>query len=326
MKKSLTWGIYQMKKFYVYCIRSNNQLKETIGKFMLGSFAIVTSLITLFLFVFLWIEAAPSILTNGLEIFSDPVWDPNHGRYGIFTFTIGTLWTSGFAILIAVPLGVLAAVFLSEYCPKRIQYIFETIIMLMAAVPSVVYGLWAFYILVPALKNYWQPLLQRVLWWNPLFSGPTLGYGVLAGSLILTVMLLPTVIVICEEAIKLVPKEYREASLALGANCTETTFNIVLTTALPGMIAAVLLALGRAVGETMAILMVTGNSLNIPSSLYDTVYVMTSLIANQLGFAYNDPLYRSSIFSVALMLLIVSILFTALAKLTIYLSIKRGAR
>ncbi|MHA1917624.1 MAG: phosphate ABC transporter permease subunit PstC [Candidatus Ranarchaeia archaeon] len=309
----------QIKEIKTY---SKPRLIDLFGKLMFGTLAIFSSVIVVYIFYFLWIEAVPAFIHQP-SLILDLTWNPYFDQYGIFIFVAGTLWVSGLAIIIAVPIGLCAAIFLAEYCPLKIEPIFKTIIQLMASIPSIVYGLWGFRIMVPILKNNIQPTLQQIFWWNPLFVGKPIGYGVMAGSIILAVMLLPTIVAISLDAMKFVPASLKEASYGLGATRTETTFRVVLSTALPGISAAILLALGRAVGETMAVLMVTGNTLNIPMSFFDPVYVITSLIANQLGFAYNTPIYRSSLFAAALVLLIISIAFTLISKSIIKWGMKR---
>jgi phosphate transport system permease protein len=187
---------------------------------------------------------------------------------------------------------------------------------MMAAIPSIVYGLWAYIVMVPYIKNIMAPSLQSnpLTAWMPWFQGDTNGLSLLAGGVILAIMLLPTVVTITHDALQTVPRSLREASLALGATQSETARKIVISAALPGVGAAVVLSLGRAVGETMAVLMVTGNSLQIPYTLFDPTYVMTSIITNQLGYAFVFPLWRSALFAVGLVLMIMSICFTLTAK------------
>jgi phosphate transport system permease protein len=232
---------------------------------------------------------------------------------------VGSLLCTAIAIGIAVPLGVGGAIFLSEYCPMRLRQPIKMIIEMMAAIPSIVYGLWAYVVLVPYIKNVLAPALQSnpLTGWIPFLQGETNGLSLIAGGLILAIMLLPTVVTISNDALQTVPKALREASYALGATQSETARKITLSAALPGIGAAVVLSLGRAVGETMAVLMVTGNSLQIPYTIFDPVYVMTSIITNQLGYAFVFPLWRSALFAVGLVLLIMSICFTITAKLFI---------
>jgi len=288
-------------------------MRDRVGRLLLLVAAVVASLVVVGIFLYLWIEAMPALATFGPGMLFDPRWDPGAHLYGIAVFIAGTIWVAGFAILIAVPLGLAGALFLSEYCPGRIRGALRTIVELMAAIPSIVYGLWGLRILVP-----WLAAVA-----GPLTGERYTGFGVLAGAILLAIMLLPTVVAVSDDALRMVPHTLREASYALGASRTETTLRVVLSTALPGIGAAVLLSLGRAVGETMAVLMVTGNSLQFPTSLWDQCYVMTSVIANQLGYAIAYPLHRSALFAVALVLLIMSILFTILAKLIIRWGMRR---
>jgi len=282
---------------------------DMLGRIGLFIPALASTLVIILILTFLWFESAP-ILTDpsgGIGIIVNPTWDPNRDLYGIAVFIVGSLMCTGIAIGIAVPLGIGGAIFLSEFCPMRLRRPIKMIIEMMAAIPSIVYGLWAFLVLVPIIKNNLAPL-----------AGSTSnGLTLLAGGLILAVMLLPTVVTISTDALQTVPRSLREASYALGATQSETSRKIVLSAALPGVGAAVVLSLGRAVGETMAILMVTGNSLQIPYSLFDPTYVMTSIITNQLGYAFVFPLWRSALFAIGLVLLIMSICFTLTAKLFI---------
>ncbi|MFW9846444.1 MAG: phosphate ABC transporter permease subunit PstC [Candidatus Thorarchaeota archaeon] len=282
---------------------------DMVGRVGLLFPALASALIIILILTFLWYEAMP-ILTNplgGPGIIVSPTWDPNRDLYGIGIFIAGSLLCTGIAIGIAIPLGVGGAIFLSEFCPMKLRQPIRMIIEMMAAIPSIVYGLWAYIVLVPWISGYLAPLA----------AAETNGLSLLAGGLILAIMLLPTVVTISNDALVTVPGTLREASLALGATQSETARKIVLSAALPGIGAAVVLSLGRAVGETMAVLMVTGNSLQIPYTLFDPTYVMTSIITNQLGYAFVFPLWRSALFAVGLILLLMSIMFTITAKLFI---------
>ncbi|MFW9958753.1 MAG: phosphate ABC transporter permease subunit PstC [Candidatus Odinarchaeota archaeon] len=282
---------------------------DMLGKWGLFIPAVASTLIIVLILAFLWFESVPILVdpSGGPGIVVSPTWDPNRDLFGIAIFIVGSLLCAGIAIGLAVPLGIGGAIFLSEFCPMRLRQPIKMIIEMMAAIPSIVYGLWAYLVLVPIIKNNIAPITQS----------PTNGLSLLAGGLILAIMLLPTVVTISTDALQTVPLSLREASLALGATQSETSRKIVLSAALPGVGAAVVLSLGRAVGETMAVLMVTGNSLQIPYSLFDPTYVMTSIITNQLGYAFVLPLWRSALFAVGLVLLIMSICFTLTAKLFI---------
>ena len=257
-------------------------------------------------------ESMP-ILTSpdyGPSIFTEVVWGPElaNPSFGILVFVVGSFLCSGIAIGLALPLGIGGAILLSEFAPHGIRIALRMIIEMMAAIPSIVYGLWAFTVL-----RFWVAALS---------SETSNGLTLLSGGLILAIMLLPTVVTVSEDALQTVPNSLREASLALGASRSETARKVVLSAALPGVGAAVVLSLGRAIGETMAILLVTGNSAQIPFSLFDPCYVMTSIIANQLGTAYTEEYWRSALFSVALVLMLMSVAFTLIAKLAIRYGMK----
>ncbi len=292
--------------------------QDLVGRFVLLVPAFAGSTLIILILAFLWYEATPVFLDprGGPSILVQPIWDPNRDLFGIAVFIVGSFVCTFLAIAMAVPLGVGAAVFLSEFCPLRIRTSIRMIVEMMAAIPSIVYGLWAYVVMVPWIKNSLAPAVQSnpLTSWMPWFQGSTNGLSVLAGSVILAIMLLPTVVAVSDDALQSVPRTYREASLALGATKTETARKIVVSAAIPGIGAAIVLSLGRAVGETMAVLMVTGNSLQVPYSLFDPTYVMTSIITNQLGYAFVFPLWRSALFAVALVLLMMSISFTVIAK------------
>jgi phosphate transport system permease protein len=282
---------------------------DMLGRVGLFIPAITSTFIIVLILAFLWYESVPIFVdpNGGPGIIISPTWDPNRDMFGIAIFIVGSLLCAGIAIGVAVPLGIGGAIFLSEFCPMRLRQSIKMIIEMMAAIPSIVYGLWAYLVLVPVIKNNIAPITQST----------TNGLSLLAGGLILAIMLLPTIVTISTDALQTVPRDLREASLALGATQSETSRKIVLSAALPGVGAAIVLSLGRAVGETMAVLMVTGNSLQIPYSLFDPTYVMTSIITNQLGYAFVFPLWRSALFAVGFILLIMSISFTLTAKLFI---------
>ncbi|MHA1928592.1 MAG: phosphate ABC transporter permease subunit PstC [Candidatus Thorarchaeota archaeon] len=294
---------------------------DFFGKIGLLIPTLASTLIIILILTFLWYESVPILVdpSGGPGIIVGPTWDPNRDLYGIGIFIAGSLLCTAIAIGIAIPLGVGGAIFLSEFCPMKLRQPIKMVIEMMAAIPSIVYGLWAYVVMVPWIKDSLAPGLQSnpLTAWMPWFQGDTNGLSLLAGGLILAIMLLPTIVAISTDALQTVPRSLREASLALGATQSETARKIVMSAALPGIGAAVVLSLGRAVGETMAVLMVTGNSLQVPYSLFDPLYVMTSLITNQLGFAFVFPLWRSAIFAMGLVLLIMSICFTITAKLFI---------
>lgn len=294
---------------------------DILGRLGLFIPALASTLIIILILTFLWLESVPIFTSpdGGPAIVIGPTWDPNRDLYGIGIFIAGSLSCAAIAIGLAVPLGIGGAIFLSEFCPKQLRALIRMVVEMMAAIPSIVYGLWALVVLVPFVRNSLAPAVQNIPILNllPIFQGDTNGLSLVAGGLILAIMLLPTVVAISNDALQAVPLSLREASYALGATRSETARKIVASAALPGIGAAVVLSLGRAVGETMAVLMVTGNSLQVPYSLFDPVYVMTSIITNQLGYAFVFPLWRSALFAVGFILLLLSIMFTVIAKVFI---------
>ena len=221
------------------------------------------------------------------------------------------------ALVIAVPLGIGAAVFLSELAPSWISPAISFLIELLAAVPSVVYGLWGIFVLAPWLRTQVQPALGSALGFLPLFQGPPYGVGMLAAGLILAIMVVPFIIAVSREVLLAVPDSQREAALALGATRWETTRLAVLRYARSGLIGAILLGLGRALGETMAVTMVIGNRAEISASLFAPGYTMASLIANEFAEATSD-LYLSALIEVGLLLFVVTVIVNALARLLVW--------
>ncbi|TFG28970.1 phosphate ABC transporter permease subunit PstC [Candidatus Thorarchaeota archaeon] len=319
---SMTQILHKLKQPFIELREADTPGRiDFFGRIGLAIPALASTLVIILILTFLWYESAPIFTSpeGGPGIIVGPTWDPNRNLYGIGVFIAGSLACAALAIGLAVPLGIGGAIFLSEYCPNRLRVPLRMIVEMMAAIPSIVYGLWALLVIVPFIENSFAPAVQNniIFSWMPWFQGSTNGLSLLAGGLILAIMLLPTVVAISNDALQSVPMNLREASYALGATRSETARRIVMSAALPGIGAAVVLSLGRAVGETMAVLMVTGNSLQVPYSLFDPTYVMTSIITNQLGYAFVFPLWRSALFAVGLILMIMSIFFTVTAKILI---------
>jgi phosphate transport system permease protein len=315
------WKVRLMTPIQDFLDADRSGKTDKLGRVFLLIPALASTLIIVLILAFLWYESTP-ILTDpagGPGIIISPTWDPNRDLYGIAVFIVGSFFCTAIAIGIAVPVGIGGALFLSEFCPMKLRQPIKMIIEMMAAIPSIVYGLWAFVVMVPFIDNVVAPSVQSnpLTSWMPWFQGETNGLSLLAGGVILAIMLLPTVVTITHDALQTVPRSLREASLALGATQSETARRIVVSAALPGVGAAVVLSLGRAVGETMAVLMVTGNSLQIPYTLFNPTYVMTSIITNQLGYAFVFPLWRSALFAVGLVLMIMSVCFTIAANVFI---------
>jgi phosphate transport system permease protein len=261
--------------------------------------------------------ALPSIKAFGWSFLYTSTWDPVVEHFGALPLIYGTIVSSLLALLIAVPLGIGAAVFLTELAPSWISPSISFLIELLAAVPSVVYGLWGIFVLAPWLRTQVQPALGTALGFLPLFQGPPYGVGMLAAGLILAIMIVPFIIAVSREVLLAVPNTQREAALALGATRWETTRIAVLRYAKSGLIGAILLGLGRALGETMAVTMVIGNRAEISASLFAPGYTMASMIANEFTEATSD-LYLSALVEVGLLLFIVTVIVNALARLLVW--------
>ena len=263
-----------------------------------------------------------SIAQFGFKFFFSENWDPVTGDFGAFPFIYGTLVSSLVALILAVPLGVGVAVFLTEMCPRSLRGPLSFTTELLAAVPSVVYGLWAIFVLAPFARAYLEPFLAHHFGWTGLFSGPPFGIGMLSAGIILAVMVVPIVSSITREVLTAVPQHQREAALALGATRWEMIRMAVLRNARAGILGAVILGLGRALGETMAVTMVIGNNPQIVKSLFAPAYTMASVIANEFAEAPGE-LYKSALVEIGLVLFIVTIIVNACARLLVW-SITRG--
>ena len=260
-----------------------------------------------------------SLKQFGLKFFYSSDWDPVSGEFGALPFVFGTIVSSILALIIAVPLSVGAAVFITEMCPGWLKTPLSFLMELLAAIPSVIYGLWAIFILAPILRNYVEPFLAKVFGWTGIFSGPTYGIGMLAAGIILAIMIVPIISSITREVMTAVPQQQREAVLALGATRWEMIRTGVLRNARTGIIGGVILGLGRALGETMAVTMVIGNRPEIAKSLFAPGYTMASVIANEFSEA-TDNLYLSAIIEIGLALFIVTLIVNIIAQLLVWAS------
>jgi phosphate transport system permease protein len=259
----------------------------------------------------------------GLSFFFGSAWDPVNGNFGALPFIYGTVVSSILSLIIAVPLAVGVAIFLTEMCPAFLRGFLAFFTELLAAIPSVVYGLWAVFVLIPLLRQYVNPFLIKTLGWSGFFAGPNYGIGMLAAGVILSIMILPIISSLTREVISAVPHSQREAVLALGATRWEMIRMGVLRNARIGIVGAVILGLGRALGETMAVTMVIGNRPEIARSLLAPGYSMASVIANEFTEA-SDELYLSALIEIGLALFIVTVIVNALARVLVW-AVTRGA-
>jgi len=231
-------------------------------------------------------------------------WHPLKGEFGLFPFLIGTFWVTIAAMILAVPISLLSAIYLSEYAPKKIRETIKPMVDLLAGIPSVVFGVWGMLMIVP--------LVAKIAPW---FNSYSSGYSVLAGAIVLAIMVFPTIIHVSLEVFASVPQTLRDASLSLGATKWETVKHVVLRKGLAGILASVALGFSRAFGETMAVLMVVGNIPKIPKSLFDGAYPLPALLANNYGEMMSIPLYDAALMLAALLLLLIVLIFNIGARI-----------
>ncbi len=260
--------------------------------------------------------ARPALGPGAAQFLVGRDWDPLAGAFGALPFIYGTLVTSAVAVAVAVPVSVGASLFLNEMGPPALRPVVGLAIETLAAIPSVVYGLWGLFVLVPWLRDVVEPLLQRALGFLPLFQGPALGLGYLAGGLVLSVMILPTVVSVTTEVLRTAPPSLREAALALGGTRWEAIRLAILPHARPGIVGAALLGLGRALGETMAVTMVIGNAPEIHASLFAPGYTLPAVIANEFAEA-TSAVHVGALAGLALVLFGLALLLNGAARLLV---------
>jgi phosphate transport system permease protein len=258
----------------------------------------------------------------GWKFFASSAWNPVEDQFGALPFIYGTVVSSLLALVIAVPLAIGVAVFITEMCPVWLRGPLSFTTELLAAIPSVIYGLWAIFVLVPLVRMYVEPVLGTTLGWTGLFSGPPYGIGMLTAGVILAIMIIPIISSITREVLTVVPQHQREAVLALGATRWEMIRMGVLRNARAGIVGAIILGLGRALGETMAVTMVIGNRPEIAKSLFAPGYTMASVLANEFSEATGD-VYLSALVEIGLALFLVTIVVNALARIMVW-SVTRG--
>src|SRR5580658_782754 len=288
-------------------------------------FAASVFLVTVFLVYELWIHSSPSRAKFGFSFLFTRNWDPNAEIFGALPFIYGSVLTSLMALLISVPLAVGAATFLSELAPPKLSNTCTFLVELLAAVPSVIYGLLAIFTLVPLMRLYVEPFLKKTLGFLPLFQGPAYGVGYLTAGLILAIMTFPFIISISRESLLAVPREQREAALALGATKWESTWQVVVPFARLGIIASIFLALARALGETMAVTMVIGNDTGIHASLLAPGYTIAAIIANEFTEATGD-VYPAALVELGLVLFLITIVLNGAAQLLIIATTGKGSK
>ncbi|MDO5823255.1 phosphate ABC transporter permease subunit PstC [Methanobrevibacter sp.] len=263
------------------------------GLLLTAMFSIITILVIL---GFIFIEGLPAFQENGfIQFLLGMDWSPSDGNYGVFPMIIGTLCVTIISLIIAVPLSVLCAIFMAEVADEKIKNFLKPVIQTLSGIPSVVYGFFGLIVLVPLVRHY--------------FGGT--GFSILTAGIILAVMILPTIISVSFDALSGVPHEYKEASLGLGATSWQTISKVIFPAALPGIVTAVILGMGRAVGETLAVIMVAGNVAEIPHSIFDPVRTLTSNIALEMNYATG--IHYNSLFATAVILFFIIVLLLVIA-------------
>lgn len=286
--------------------------------------AMVVFVVVALIVMELWRHSQPAVKAFGWGFLWTSTWNPNAGQFGALPFIYGTCVTSAIALLIAVPLGVASAVFLAEMAPPKLSNLLTFLIELLAAVPSVIYGLLGIFVLLPLIHRFIVPPLKGAFGFLPLFQGPFYGLSFLSAGLVLSVMIVPFIVSVSREVLLAVPAEQREAALAVGATKWETTWDIVLPYASTGIFGSIFLALARALGETMAVTMVIGNTPTLTASLLSPGYSIAAVIANEFAEASGD-LYVSSLILAGLVLFGLTIVINGLARLLILATSQRVA-
>lgn len=302
--------------------RGSGRLADSSFAALMLTCACSIFVIVLFILIILLLNSRLSLAAFGWRFFARDAWDPVSGDFGALPFICGTLLTSFLALLISVPLALGIAIFLTELCPQPLRAPISFLSELLAAIPSVVYGLWAVFVLVPLIRSAIGPFLLRYLGWTGLFEGPNFGLGVLSAGIILAIMVLPIISSLTRDIMTAVPNSQREAALALGATRWEMIRISVLRNSRIGIVGAIMLGLGRALGETMAVTMVIGNHPEIPRSLFAPGYTLASVIANEFSEATGD-LYYSALIEIGLALFLVTIVVNAIARLMVW-AVTRG--
>ena len=297
---------------------------DEIARLITFLFAISVVLVTILLVFELWRESALPRHKFGFHFFLTRVWDPIAEQFGGMPFIYGTLVTAGVALFIAVPLGIGAAIFLAELAPARVSDTLEFFIDLLAAVPSVIYGVLGVFIVVPLMRDYVQPTLKKALGFLPLFQGPAYGVGFLTAGVVLAIMVIPFIISVSREVLMSVPRDQREAALGLGSTRWESTWKVVVPFAKTGIMGSIFLALARALGETMAVTMVIGNTPTISASLFSPGYSIAAVIANEFTEATGE-MYLQALIELGLVLFLLTFLLNGAARLLIVLTSQRGS-
>jgi phosphate transport system permease protein len=300
-------------------LRSGDEIAYLVTLACAVSILLVTSLLVFELFQ----NSALSRYKFGWAFLFTKTWDPVAGNFGALPYIYGTLVISGVALLIGVPLGVGAAIFLAELAPPRISDALTFLIELLAAVPSVIFGLLGIFVIIPILRSA-EPGIRAIFGFTPFFQGPFYGQSLLAAGVVVSIMIIPFIVSISREVLLAVPQDQREAALALGATKWESTWDIVVPFAKKGILGSIFLSLARALGETMAVTMVVGNDPKINTSLFAPGYSIAAVIANEFSEA-TDDLHVSALIEMGLVLFALTIIINAVARIMILTTTQKGS-
>lgn len=320
---SISAPISRQKQSVEIAVRRNLGDRIFFGV-LTGAALIAPILLTMFVAVLLY-GAWPSIQTFGLSFVTTNVWDPHEGRerYGAFAYIVGTLVSALLALGIAAPVGIAVATYINEILPKALRGVSRFLIEILATVPSVVYGLWGVFVLAPWIKDGVRPPVAKLLGWLPIFGAPYDPKNMLCAVFILSIMILPIIVAVSIDTIRAVPVSYREAALGLGATRWEMIRLAVWPASRSGFLGACILAVGRALGETMAVTMVIGNARDIKASVFAASDTVASTIANQFAEAPSD-LFTSALIELALLLFLVTLTVNIIARLIVRRAIPKG--
>ena len=309
--------------------RSSLEFRHRIDKFA-GRLFFVFSIIPVFLAIAILVmmiyKSWPIMKTHPLwQMLTGQVWKPDDGLFGFLPFIAGTAWVTLVALFLAVPPCLLTSIFLSEYASHSLRAFMKPLLDILAAIPSVVYGVWGTIAIVPFIQNKLQPFIHQHLGTLPFINSnnPT-GFGILSGAIVLAIMVAPFIIAVLYEILSNIPEGLKEASLAMGTTRLQTVRWVVIPQALPGIIAGIVLGASRALGETMAVLMVVGNVAQMPHSIFDAAYPLPALIANNYGEMMSIPLYDSALMTAALILLVILLIFNITSTLALQHVLERN--
>ena len=304
-----------------------SQRGDRIFQIVITAFAVCIPLLLVVIAISILLAAWPALSKAGLNFVAGSEWNVSEGKFGAAPAIYGTLVSSALALLLATPLALGVSIFLSEIAPKWLRTPVGFLVDLLAAIPSVVYGLWGIFVLIPLMRDPVAPFIKDTLGLGatPLFSGPNYGYSMLSAGVILAIMILPFISAVTREVLLAVPQSQRDAALALGATRWEMIRDAVLPYARSGIIGGIILGLGRALGETMAVTMLIGNRPEISASLFAPGYTMASLIANEFSEATSD-MHLSALMAVGAVLFGITLIVNALARWLVWRVTKGGVR